>query len=67
MALSCAKGVPHVARLIDRIEDPETALPRGAVGADACSSRPCRLLDEQIAVLDARSRAGPRPTRSPGG
>ena len=65
---AAAKGVPHVARLIERIEDPDTALPQAArVGATRARRDPA--LSERA---DRRARhgdrgAGPRSTRSPAG
>ena len=48
-----AKGVPHVARLIERIEDPDTALPASARSVLRVLVATLRGLDEQIGVLDA--------------
>jgi transposase len=57
------KGVPHVAQLIERIEDPDTALPRSARAALQVMIASLRALDEQIAVLDgqinSRAKADP--------
>ena len=47
------KGVPHMARLIERIEDPAELLPEGARAILSVLIATLRALDEQIAVLDA--------------
>jgi len=47
------KGVPHVERLIARIEDPAEALPAGARPILQVLVATLRGLDQQIAVLDA--------------
>ena len=47
------KGVPHVARLIARIEDPAEPLPDGARPILQVLVATLRGLDQQIAVLDA--------------
>ena len=46
------KGVPHVERLIERIEDPAEALPAGARPILKVLVATLRGLDEQITVLD---------------
>jgi transposase len=47
------KGVPHMARLIERIEDPAELLSEGARAILSVLIATLRALDEQIAVLDA--------------
>ena len=47
------KGVPHVDRLIARVEDPAEALPPAARTILLVLVSTLRTLDEQIAVLDA--------------
>ena len=47
------KGVPHMARLIERIEDPAELLPEGARAIFGVLIATLRALDEQIAGLDA--------------
>ncbi len=62
-----AKGVPHVARLIERIEDPDTALPPSARSVLRVLVATLRGLEEQIGVLDAeivrRSKVDPLARR----
>ena len=47
------KGVPHVARLIERVEDPGELLPEGARAILSVLIATLRALDEQIAGFDA--------------
>jgi transposase len=47
------KGVPHVARLIERVEAPGELLPEGARAILSVLIATLRALDEQIARLDA--------------
>ena len=49
---AAAKGVPHVARLIERIEDPDTALPQAARSVLRVLVTTLHSLNEQIGVLD---------------
>ena len=57
------QGVPHVARLIERIEDPAEPLPEMARASLRVLITTLRALDEQIAGLDAaiarRAKADP--------
>ena len=63
---AAAKGVPHVARLTERIEDPDTALPQAARSVLRVLVATLHSLNEQIGVLDTEiGRA--RSTRSPAG
>tara|TARA_B100001105_G_C22355916_1_gene427957 strand:+ start:115 stop:1140 length:1026 start_codon:yes stop_codon:yes gene_type:complete len=48
-----AKGVGHIQRLIDRIEDPQGELPPEARATLQVMVQMLRTLDEQIVVLDA--------------
>jgi transposase len=48
-----AKGVSHVQRLIDRIEDPQGEIPPAAQATLQVMVQMLRTLDEQIVVLDA--------------
>ena len=48
-----AKGVGHVQRLIERIEDPQGEIPPAARATLQVMVRMLRALDEQIVVLDA--------------
>jgi transposase len=61
--LAIPKGVPHVARMLDRIEDPEESLPEAARVILRVMAASLRTLDAQIAVLDAeiarRAKADP--------
>ncbi len=58
-----AKGAPHVARLIERVEDPGAALPDSARPILRVLVASLRGLDQQIAVLDTeiarRAKADP--------
>jgi transposase len=47
-----AKGVAHVQRLVERIEDPAQELPEGARASLQVMVQTLRTLDDQIVVLD---------------
>jgi transposase len=56
------KGVPHVARLIERLEDPAELLPEGARAILCVLITTLRGLDEQIALgLGSRRPKSSRP------
>ena len=61
--LAIPRGVPHVARMLDRIEDPEEALPEAARAILRVLAESLWSLQAQIAVLDAeigrRAKADP--------